>query len=1132
MVAGASEDEPAVDAVEDEALDDPAAKALAFLAGLDASSAEEMVRAANCLREERIARMAEASDAAAALTIASLKSGVDVLSGSSVSKSRHQAYALGRIALQPRADYEGSHFIPCTGLTAIAQFEADGGLPALLSQHPDIMLHAAEEFRSSCRGKSLREEKARERGLCCAVADPSAPDCPLVYLSPGFEILSGYPRSQVLGRNCRFLQPNDPEQNELVNGSERRRMHTFCTGEDLEILSLLVNERADGAPFFNLLRLQRLQLCGRPYIFAVQLEMLIHGKAANKQDVYSQSSAGKLEAIRTNIVADKSFQGITCPMLVASERLEAQLSRPDDFFGDWYCPKSKVLNSENTRRLDMMVKLFCQEKSIIHFFPELVDFFDADQDVPVGLVDVDTASFAYVSSRLAAVAGDAEGRLIGRSLCSLMPKSQVVHEMLNAGVLGRIEDFLKVVEGKAPIPFICLLCIEAMCGTLKLCLLGLRLPDRSMSGLPERLPIVAVVQPLPVDLDLLLRVRGQEVDHLMADMRDRLPSLLYPDLYLAGDSAKTFGTPVPRLKMALREWMQHLEGPIPDIKARATKVGLPRHRCFPLPMFGWEVTSRFMRSVGFKSGPGLPAAEGNEEAALWEVASNEAARQRWIAWGVSELRQGLRHVHLRSANAVTVVRPIIEAARRVQAVFFGDEILLSVRVLPERVHEDTRMLYKTLGRPVDMLVLDITGANSDDVVSAWRAGEAMLRANRALHLGILVADPHQVKLVMEVAVFASPVACFFAHLGVSQPLALQIERQCHAEGLIPVALCADGMEREVLEQPVLSKLSEACHTEPALLLSTWLADRHVCSVLPVPWSRAAEEVLHASSWKQAIAVARLFHVISAQRPLKWQMQDLKLRHSDTLTIGKFLEELASPEGKLVEPKVSSTKGITRQTEFDAQLSRLSETLKARDRVATEEELLKGKCWASPISAASTAAPTPRPDSSLSLCSTWPSRPASPECPVPTQLADIAEMSSSSRTNGTRAASARGHHDVQGRLLVNKPDYYNWLEARAGGYNPSTRMCARSGQIVAFAVSARSALDARGEPPKSSKVSSNTKARATPCKTLGAMCHAATSQTKEVVLRRRLGGLSVGAAADRTRTWNWLHGSSTMALREK
>ncbi|MCO7218329.1 PAS domain-containing protein, partial [Klenkia sp. PcliD-1-E] len=43
------------------------------------------------------------------------------------------------------------------------------------------------------------------------IVDMQLPDQPMVYVNRAFEELSGYPREEVLGRNCRFLQTADTD---------------------------------------------------------------------------------------------------------------------------------------------------------------------------------------------------------------------------------------------------------------------------------------------------------------------------------------------------------------------------------------------------------------------------------------------------------------------------------------------------------------------------------------------------------------------------------------------------------------------------------------------------------------------------------------------------------------------------------------------------------------------------------------------------------------------------------------------------------------------------------------------------------------------------------------------------------
>lgn len=76
------------------------------------------------------------------------------------------------------------------------------------------------------------------------VTDPSLPDNPIVYATQGFLDLTGYTLSQVLGRNCRFLQgpDTDPKSVEKIRKSIEQ-------GNDMSVC--LLNYRVDGSTFWN-----------------------------------------------------------------------------------------------------------------------------------------------------------------------------------------------------------------------------------------------------------------------------------------------------------------------------------------------------------------------------------------------------------------------------------------------------------------------------------------------------------------------------------------------------------------------------------------------------------------------------------------------------------------------------------------------------------------------------------------------------------------------------------------------------------------------------------------------------------------------------------------------------------------
>nr|AML76868.1 putative LOV domain-containing protein [Antirrhinum majus] len=78
------------------------------------------------------------------------------------------------------------------------------------------------------------------------VSDATKPDCPIVYASSGFFTMTGYPVKEVVGRNCRFLQGADTDQNEVEKIRTATRTGTSYCGR-------LLNYKKDGTPFWNLL---------------------------------------------------------------------------------------------------------------------------------------------------------------------------------------------------------------------------------------------------------------------------------------------------------------------------------------------------------------------------------------------------------------------------------------------------------------------------------------------------------------------------------------------------------------------------------------------------------------------------------------------------------------------------------------------------------------------------------------------------------------------------------------------------------------------------------------------------------------------------------------------------------------
>ncbi len=76
------------------------------------------------------------------------------------------------------------------------------------------------------------------------LSDPDQPDNPIVYANVAFELITGYDRNEILGRNCRFLQGTDRDQPEIerIRAGIRDRQSVTVT---------LRNYRKDGSLFHN-----------------------------------------------------------------------------------------------------------------------------------------------------------------------------------------------------------------------------------------------------------------------------------------------------------------------------------------------------------------------------------------------------------------------------------------------------------------------------------------------------------------------------------------------------------------------------------------------------------------------------------------------------------------------------------------------------------------------------------------------------------------------------------------------------------------------------------------------------------------------------------------------------------------
>ncbi len=90
----------------------------------------------------------------------------------------------------------------------------------------------------------LKERAIDEAPVGITITDPNKPDNPMIYINDAFERLTGYDKAESVGRNCRFLQGENSDQ-EAIDAMRE----AVDEGEPVSVE--LLNYRTDGEPFWN-----------------------------------------------------------------------------------------------------------------------------------------------------------------------------------------------------------------------------------------------------------------------------------------------------------------------------------------------------------------------------------------------------------------------------------------------------------------------------------------------------------------------------------------------------------------------------------------------------------------------------------------------------------------------------------------------------------------------------------------------------------------------------------------------------------------------------------------------------------------------------------------------------------------
>lgn len=136
----------------------------------------------------------------------------------------------------------------CEGADGMAERDERDGLRSSDQAHRPIYPNQATRMGFEGASGLLFEQAMAQTRMAVCLTDPHSDDDPIVFCNEAFEQLTGYQREEILGRNCRFLQGPDTNQEQVG------KIREAIKGEDVVVVELL-NYRKDGSSFWNTLHL-------------------------------------------------------------------------------------------------------------------------------------------------------------------------------------------------------------------------------------------------------------------------------------------------------------------------------------------------------------------------------------------------------------------------------------------------------------------------------------------------------------------------------------------------------------------------------------------------------------------------------------------------------------------------------------------------------------------------------------------------------------------------------------------------------------------------------------------------------------------------------------------------------------
>eukprot|EP00928_Gymnodinium_smaydae_P085962 TRINITY_DN6971_c0_g1_i2.p1 TRINITY_DN6971_c0_g1~~TRINITY_DN6971_c0_g1_i2.p1 ORF type:complete len:1461 (+),score=315.10 TRINITY_DN6971_c0_g1_i2:205-4587(+) len=697
--------------------------------------------------------------------------------------------------------WEGDHFVPPVGGQAVRAFEGTWAPLMDVAEQSIIRIHGI-------RDQTMRNVRDNTSGgIVCAVADPSGPDCPLVFVSKEFENMTGYRWDFAMGRNCRFLQPNNRKFNMHLNGDEVARMRHFCTElQDFavgsNILNLLLNEKRTGERFWNLLHMTHVDVMGRRYILGVQTTLdlpmpsfLAAGAQESTPEVldlccFLAKLRGRLQCMAES--ADATVTELTKNML--NEILEYMKSVTDDYEGDHYVPKRGLAQAKQFELEQKWCRVFREVATDMQAIYENTEetYKNTEMDTKGSacctVVDpqAEDCALVYISHGFEDLTGYHRDWALGRNCRFLQPNARAYNDAFNVRERGQLREFCKlpakkgrllsvlVNENRDGYPFWnALLCKHIDVGDQPY-IFGVQTNIYRHRGL--------LCELLAGGPDAF-----QELGRLRAIMRSREAKLgTYSMATLIDES--------------LQQWLTGVQAFMRPATIQVSSGAL-------VPMLGLELAR-------------------NEKSAMEDKL-------------LGAIDEGIRHFHLNLAQKRGSDTADLEgrlfALRLVEALaiikqrhlhYLRDSLVFSLRALPSQlagVQEIIRFLT-TAGFNVCLWLLDVNNATPDEIQQAWPSMDSAVRHGLVRALGVHGGGPSELAAANAGRDSVRPtVQALDMYVGAPFTCRqwVHISKICAQTGMVLMTTKPFGVKGALLSNSMVRNLAKEKNIDPAMFLLKW-----------------------------------------------------------------------------------------------------------------------------------------------------------------------------------------------------------------------------------------------------------------------------------------------------------------------